>query len=69
MEQKLIKLARQYIMSGDKKLLVAIFDFAAQVADPQTEAGRAIIAWIKSEELAGFTLEATNEYIAIVEAL
>lgn len=74
MEQELIQVAKDYFNMDienpqSEKLNIELFNLAAQVNDPQTTAGRAIIKWVKSEEATDFSLSCNSEFEAMLQAV
>jgi hypothetical protein len=72
-EKQLINVARQYVEmeSGPKSEIVGdkLFDLAAQVTKPSTQAGAAIIDWVKKEQDTDFSLAAGDEFDEMRSAL
>lgn len=73
MEQKLIEIAKKYVETetGLESELLSdqLFDLAAQVSHPKTEAGRAIVAWTKAEYETDFSMSANDEFEAMCRAV
>lgn len=73
MEQKLIEIARRYIemeTGPETEILnIQLFNLAAQVSNPRTKAGRAIVAYVQAEERTDFSMAANDEWCKMCRAL
>jgi len=73
MEQELIDIAKKYLGANitdptSELLLDQLFELAKNV-QPTTEAGKAIVAWIKAEEATDYSMSAETEFEAMEKIL
>lgn len=74
MENKLIEVAKAYLTidiadPASELLNIQLFNIAKQVKYPQTKAGKAIVAYVKSEEYTEYSMSAGDEFEAMELAI